>query len=572
VTTTDSSGIIVVDMRTYKLFFTVFVALLTVANGALCQVSGLGPQTPVVTTRTVLSVDKIRPGDTFQFAVEARVKPDYHIGAQDKDALYPAKLTLTAPKGITFDAPIFPEAQRKSFPFAPDKKLPVYEGDFVIVVKGHAAGSLKPGTAAISSELNYQACRGDQCYPPSTSKSTIDAVITASGSAVKQINPRIFAASHAGAEPIAGSTSGLASKLADSPLFVRFIMLYGLGLLLAFTPCVYPMYPITIGYFGTQGESRTRRVVALAAVYVLGIALTYSILGAIAATAGGMIGAAMQSPFVLFGIAAVLVLLALSMFGLYELQAPSCIQNRSFGRAGMLGALIMGLIFGVVAAPCVGPVVLGLMAYVAHLGLPLLGFLLFFALALGIGTPLFFLATFSAKLPVPGMWMVAVKKIAGFLLIGAAAYFITPVLPETIGRLLIPMVVIAAGIYLGFVETSIRASKIGSSIGRAMGTAGLIVAVSMAIPRTAPSIKWQPYQPAAVTAAAKDHKPMMIDFTAKWCAACRELEHGPFSDPKIIAATRGFDHLRVDGTDSNNPQANAAIKKFGVSGFRLLSL
>jgi thiol:disulfide interchange protein DsbD len=209
-------------------------------------------------------------------------------------------------------------------------------------------------------------------------------------------------------------------------------------------------------------------------------------------------------------------------------------------------------------------VVLGLMAFVAKLGSPIMGFGLFFALALGIGTPLFVLAAFSAKLPVPGMWMVAVKKAAGFLLLGAAAYFVTPILPEIVARYAVPVILMAGGLYLGFFEKSIRASRIGSNLGRVSGTAALIVAVMLATPHMkTQSIKWQPYTPSAVTAG----KPIMIDFTAKWCMACQDLERGPFSDARVIRAADRFKHLRVDGTDRNNQTMLKAAQRFGVRGF-----
>ena len=306
----------------------------------------------------------------------------------------------------------------------------------------------------------------------------------------------------------------------------------------------------------------------LAGVYVLGLALTYSALGAIAATTGGMFGAAMQSPGVLVGVAVVLVLLALSMFGVYELQAPSFIQSRASGKSGVLGALGMGLVFGIVAAPCVGPVVLGLLLFVARLGSPLMGFSMFFALALGIGTPLFFLAAFSAKMPVPGMWMVAIKKVAGFLLIGAAAYFVLPLIPEPFGRFLIPAVIAAAAVYLGCFEESIRSSRIATGFSKAFCLTALIAAGVMAAGHAdGPSMKWKHYKPGLVAKTIQSHKPVMIDFTAAWCGACKELEHGPFSDPTVISATAGFTKFRVDGTNQNDPTVSAAVKRYGVQGF-----
>jgi len=228
----------------------------------------------------------------------------------------------------------------------------------------------------------------------------------------------------------------------------------------------------------------------------------------------------------------------------------------------------MGLIFGVVAAPCVGPVVLGLLLYVARLGSPAMGFLLFFVMALGLGTPLFFLAAFSAKLPVAGMWMVAVKKLAGFLLIGAAAYFIGPVAPEQIRPYLIPAVVVAAGVYFALFEKSIRSHPVMAPAGKVFGLAALVAAVALAMPHAKkPALQWEPYTQHSVAQAAKERKPSMVDFTADWCAVCKELEHGPFTDPAVIEAAERFRRFRVDATDRKDPAVLAAVKKHAVQGF-----
>ncbi len=539
------------------------LAILLFANAACAQIVGFGPTTKNVTLKGYLSVDKLRVGDKFRLAVQATVAEGAHIGGSDKDAAYPTRLKITPVKGITFKEPVYPKSERKSFPIAPDEVVPVYEGTFTIFVDGKVDAKTKPGPVTISASLDSQACKGEQCFPPETSKLTLKTEIVAKNAKVKPVNKEIFGAttSQGGGE--------LGDKLADTPLALRLLMLYGLGLLLAFTPCVYPMVPVTVGYFSTQGESRTGKVVLLAAVYVLGLALTYSILGAVAASAGGVFGAAMQTPPVLIGIALILVALALSMFGLYELQPPAFIQSKASGKSGVLGALIMGLIFGIVCAPCVGPVVLGLMTYVAKLGSPLMGFLMFFVLSIGLGTPLFALAAFSAKLPLPGMWMVAVKKVAGFLLLGAAAYFVAPILPDSIGRYLLPTVVFVAGVYLGFFEKSIRASRIGSGLGKATSVAAVVFAIALVAPKSGAhsGLDWQPYNPAGLAAATKSGRPVMVDFTAKWCAACKELEKGPFSDQTVIDAAAKFDRLRVDGTNTSDPAVKAAVKKFSVKGF-----
>lgn len=534
------------------------IAILTIATGAIAQSVSFAPSAPIVTGKLLLSVDKLRAGDSFDAAVSATVSKGYHIGAHEKDALYPAKLTLEAPKGVTFDEPVFPEAT-----ILPSGKVPVYEGTFIVKVTGHVAGDAKLGAVTITAKLDTQGCKDEQCFPPSITESSVKTDVVAPGAQVKKINVDVFGTTAAGSSDAAGQMAGKLEKM--NPI-TRLLALYLGGLLLAFTPCVYPMIPVTIGYFGNQ-SGKKRKIMLLAGVYVLGLALTYSILGAIAATTGGMFGAAMQSPAVLIGIAVVLVGLALSMFGLYELQAPTFIQSKASGRSGVLGALIMGLIFGVVAAPCVGPMVLGLLLFAAKLGSPLMGFLLFFPLSLGIGTPLFILATTSAKMPLPGMWMVAVKRVAGFLLIGAAAYFMLPIIPQPIGRFLIPAVILAAAIYLGWFEESVRSHKLGSSCSRVFCSVAAVVAIAMIWPHApSTSLKWDPYTAQAVTQAAGEHRPVMIDFTAKWCQVCQELEHGPFSDPKVIKAASALRRFRVDATNSTK-LVQDATKKYGIHGF-----
>jgi len=368
----------------------------------------------------------------------------------------------------------------------------------------------------------------------------------------------------------AGPAGGdeLSGKLASAGIIAQFFILYGFGVLLAFTPCVYPMIPVTVGYFASQSREGKRSIVWQALAYVLGLAITYSVLGTIAALGGGVFGAAMQSAYVQMGIALMLVVLALSMFGLYEIHPPASIAKRSVGRSGVLGALLMGLIFGIVAAPCVGPAVLGLLAHVAQIGRPEIGFILFFALSLGIGTPLFFLAAFSAKMPAPGAWMVAVKKAAGFLMLGAAAYFLRPILPEVLKVALVPLVILVGGVYLGFFEKSVRTSPRTTTLFRIGGVILVILAISMATPtKQRPSLTFEPYSDALAIAAMEAGKPVMIDFTAEWCTYCKKLERGPMRDERVVEAAQDFVRLKVDGTDQNDETMLEMVSRHGVRGF-----
>lgn len=519
----------------------------------------------VVTGKLLLSVDGLRPGDEFELAFVANVRSGYHIGAADPESLYPARLTVDAPDVVVLEPPRYPPARRLKG--ADGKYAPAYEGKFVVRVHGRLKKSARPGFLTFTARFESQGCKGDQCTQPEMLVSALQARVVPPGTAVGRINSDVFESEKAVSTQSPGEQD-LADRLAGRGLAARLVMLFALGLMLAFTPCVYPMIPVTVGYFSAQEERRTRRVLWMAAAYVLGLALTYSFLGAAAAATGSAFGEWMQHPAVLLGIALVLIGLAASMFGLYEIRPPSFIQDRASGRSGIAGALVMGLIFGVVAAPCVGPVAIGLLLYVARLGSPLMGFLLFFAMALGIGTPLFFLAAFSARLPVPGVWMVAVRKLAGFLLIGAAAYFAGPVVPKEIRTYLIPAVVAAAGVYFALFERSIRSHRVSAAAAKALGLIAVITAIILAAPNAkATRLIWQPYTEHGLARAALERRPAMVDFTADWCPACKELEHTTFTDPTVIKAAERFRLFRVDATDGRDPAVRAAVKKHGVMGF-----
>src|SRR5207248_2682162 len=227
------------------------------------------------------------------------------------------------------------------------------------------------------------------------------------------------------------SDDQLASTFATSGLSLTLLVLFALGMALNLTPCVFPMIPITVGFFAMQSDGRRSRRFALSAFYVLGIVIMYSSLGVVAALGGKMFGAALQLPVVEIGLASLMLILASSMFGAFDIGVPQFIASRAMGRAGFAGAMTMGLIVGIVAAPCVGPVVVSLIALVASIGKPLIGFVMFAALALGLGFP--YLVMLNA-LPRPGEWMVQVKKAMGFVLVAMAFYFLRPLLGDVVFR------------------------------------------------------------------------------------------------------------------------------------------
>ncbi len=499
--------------------------------------------------------------------VIAEIDRGWHVQAHQPSEkfLIPTELTVEAPPGIRLDPPRYPRPDTAEFAFASGKRLLVYEGKLGISTALYVPADWAGREARVAARLRYQACNDESCLPPMTA-------------AVEQVVPVASEASAAepeareGARP-ATPVEGVADVgrwVGEYGYGVSFLLIALLGLGLNLTPCVYPLISVTVSFFGGQSHGSPRRVLGLALLYVGGIAITFSVIGVAAAFSGGIFGAALQKPPVLIGIAALLVILALSSFGLYQLQPPPSVMRLVGGSSrGALGALFMGLTMGVVAAPCVGPIVLGLIVFVGSRQDPILGFSMFFALSLGLGLPYVALAVGAGSLrslPRSGEWLAWTEHLFGWILLALAAYFLTPVLPHAAGVFVLPAVIGIAGLVLGFVDPAGSRLRHFPVLKRAVGVLFLAIAVWAGVPRPVQSaIQWRVYSQEVLAAARHAGAPVVLDFAAQWCLPCKEMDHTTFADPRVAAAAESFHMVRVDLTDEND-DTDALTDAYDVHG------
>jgi len=357
--------------------------------------------------------------------------------------------------------------------------------------------------------------------------------------------------------------------------WVAFVVVFFGGLALNLTPCVYPMIPVTLAFFGGQASGRVGYTARLGVWYVVGISLMYAMLGLVAAKTGSLFGSWLQRPWVLLLIAALVAALALSMFGFYELRPPRWFAER-FGQAqtGQVGALVMGLTVGLIAAPCIGPVIVGLLFYVSQLSRPWFGFWLLFAMGIGMGVPYLFLGIFANRIshwPKSGVWLVWTKKILGVALFGLCLYFLRPLLAPGLFRVLMGIGLVSAGLYLGWLERT-PLSGILVWVRRALGIGLIAASITVLWPArqggagTGSGVVWQPFSSARLADAQQQHRPAIVDVYADWCVPCVELDHVTFSDPEVIHALSEVVTLRVDATRDISAEAQALLDRYDVAG------
>lgn len=527
-----------------------------------------------------------RSGDSFEISAEIDILPDHFI-YKDK-----TRLELEPVDGFVLEPAVFPKAHIKFDKFQ-GKDVEIFEKAVSVSAMVSIAENIEPEEYKLKLFVYYQGCSDKICFIPQRKEFIITVnVLTAN-------NNQPTSASSAGSNT--GSTS-FEKTIAKRGLLGALVFAFIAGIGVSFTPCIYPMIPITVAIVGGQSINKPLKGFYLSLFYVLGIAVVYSALGVAAASTGSLFGSAVKSPWVVGFVAVVFVGLALSMFGVYELKLPAAMAEKFGGKkkgGGIIGVFFMGLVSGTVASPCVGPVLVSLLVYIASTGSMVLGFWLLFVFSWGMGLLLIAVGTFSGVLnvlPKSGLWMVMVKKILGIVLLGAALYYLKAIIPEGIFVVVLGIFLITVGVFSGGLDRIVTESAVLLRVKKSFGLLCIIFGIYFLVgtllikglilePFTFTQtsthevsgnnkvetngdagIEWILSEEQGLKLARNTGKPAMIDFWAEWCSVCKKLEKKTFPDPIIFDESKKFVNIKVDCTDVDDPKIKSLWAKYGIVG------
>ena len=575
--------------RTHFLLYLICALYIGTPTTIWGQLSGFGllkqgtESTEIVTAHGVLSVNQVQPGSTFQMAIVMKFAPNWHANANPaREGLIPTEVTLPDHPDLIFGEVVYPKAEVLEIASL-GGKVPVYHDEVALGFQATLLDSAPLDQITLPFQLTYQACNDEQCLLPKTIDLDVAIKVVGMDQPIQPINDAIFAnlqlSPPDNPAETATSESGKFSQALSKGYFWAFLFVFVGGILTSFTPCVYPLIPITVSVFGA-GESVSRlRSFLLSVTYVMGIALTYSILGVAVASTGAVFGQIMADPRVMVPVCGILIALGLSMLGVFELRVPYAVQNRlnTVGGAGFAGAFAMGTVAGIIAAPCTGPALGAVLSYVATTESVFLGFWLLLTYALGMGLLFIVIGTFSsaiAALPRSGGWMYILENIFGVAIITVALYFLKEVIPplrtllqSSAGFFAIAGVFVLVGVALGkfsqrFKDLS-RLVQFRKAVGVLLAVVGLYMFVG-GLTTAESDLVWIADEAQGLEAGRREGKPVMFDFYATWCAACNELEH-TYSDPAVKSKLSKFVNVKLDFT-RNSAEVERLKQKYGIVG------
>lgn len=554
-----------------------------------------GPPPPEQLVQASAAPVTLAAGGRAEARVELRIADHWHINSNPPALDYniPTEVSLKGGEGVRAGRPRYPAGKSMKFSFE-DQPLLVYDQSAVIAIPLTAEPGAAPGERTLSGEVMFQACDNEVCLPPARVPFSVVVTVTAAMAASAGADTGAVESS-GGFEALAEDTAAAAApegfmtappdeatQQAQSRLTQALeggglgwlLALFLGGMLLNLTPCVFPMLGVTVSIFGARRAEPLPRVMLAAVLYLLGIAAMYTALGVVAALTGGLFGAALQSPWINVGLGVLLMALSLGMFGLFEMQAPGWVLDRLGGAntASLAGVFLSGLGVGIIAAPCVGPFVVAVLALIAQKQSVAFGVQTMFTIAVGLGFPYLFLATFSnllQALPRQGAWMVWIKKVFGVLLATIGLSYVAIGLLPDVAPYVVPAGLLLGGLYLGFMEKSDNARAGFRAAKRVLGTLSVLAGVLLVLQvvrAKSSAIAFTPYDEAAVAASLAEGRPVMLEFSADWCVPCHEMELQTFVAPEVVSLARAFDTYQVDLTHFDDAASRQARERYQVTG------
>jgi len=549
--------------------------MVAVGLGCLLAAASAFGQGDAFQIETRLSEWLASPGGTLTATVTLNIAPDYYAYKHG------VKVQLEEQTGFTLGTVEFPEAQTKSDPIL-KRDIEIYVGKAVFTAPVMLAEDLKPGEYELKLKVTYEGCSQTACFMPKTKTFALPVEVIESDTTT--------AGTGRTASPPPAGQNRFQQALEQKGILGALLLAFAAGIGLSVTPCVYPMIPITVSVIGAKSAGRPLSGFFLSLVYVLGIAITYAILGVAAASTGAAFGAMMQNPIAIGVVAAIFVALALGMFDVYYFQMPAFLTDRLGGPkgSGVLGVFITGLASGVVVSPCVGPVLISMLVYIASTGNKLLGFLMLFTMAWGMGLLLIVVGTFSgaaASLPKSGPWMETVKRFFGIVLLAMALYYLKNIMPATAFGIVAGIFLIVVGVFSGGLDRLVpesagllRAKKSFGLICFILGVyffAGTLALTGVLLPplmgkpaaQATEGVEWVKSLDEGLAKARVAGKPALLDFRADWCGICLEMERDLWPHPEIVAESKRFVAIKVDMTDTEKPENERILQEYGVIGF-----